>query len=51
MSDKMPSEVLEKFKQKREETKASSGEELSGREDKFKRAKSKARKVKSSGAQ
>lgn len=51
MSDKMPSEVLEKFKQQREEAKASSGEELSERKDKFKRAKSKARKVKSAGAQ
>ena len=50
MANKMPTEVLEKFKQKQEESKAPSGEELSGREETHKRAKAKARKVKASSA-
>lgn len=50
MASSMPSEVLEKFRKQREETKAPSGEELSGREETRKRAKAKARKVKASMA-
>jgi len=43
MADKMPAELLEKFKQKREEQKAPSGEEL---KEKRKSALDKARKAK-----
>ena len=46
MADKMPAEVLERFKQKQEETKAPSGEELRGDSEKRSRARDKARKHK-----
>lgn len=51
MASKMPAEVLEMFKKEREETKAPSGEEMSGKKDSAKRAKEKARKFKSARAQ
>lgn len=44
MTSKMPTEVLEKFKAAREETKAPSGEEA--KEAVYKRAKEKAKKAK-----
>jgi hypothetical protein len=44
MADKMPAELLEKFKKDREENKAPSGEEL--KNDKRKSARDKARKAK-----
>jgi len=46
MSDKMPSEVLARFKEKQEETKAPSGEELRGNSEKRTRARDKSRKHK-----
>ena len=46
MADKMPAEVLERFKQKQEETKAPSGDELRGGSEKRSRARDKARKHK-----
>ena len=44
MASKMPAELLEKFKQRSEEKKAPSGDEL--RNDKRKSARDKARKAK-----
>jgi len=44
MANKMPAELLEKFKEKREETKAPSGEEA--KVEKRKSARDKARKAK-----
>lgn len=44
--NKMPAELLEKFKKAREETKAPSGAELGSKSETRKRAVAKARKVK-----
>jgi hypothetical protein len=46
MADKMPSELLKRFEEKREEEKAPSGEELKAKSQKRKDALAKARKAK-----
>lgn len=46
MANKMPAELLEKFKKDREENKAPSGEELKGKKETRERALAKARKAK-----
>jgi len=48
--NRMPAELLEKFKQKREETKAPSGAELTEKSTVRKRAAAKARKAKEMSA-